>query len=296
MPPRLSEYTPADWKRLRPLTQYAKTLRYGLITQRYAAKPPRRGSAAGVAQAIGGRDALFTVAFADPQAIAWQAALVRHYVPRALHVIADNSPDAAAAAAVEAAAAAAGVPYLWLPDNPWDLSRSHGLALNWLWRNVVRPGQPHAFGFLDDDLFPTAPDDPFAMLDRQPVFGLVRTAAPRWFLWAGFCVFAFAAVREQPLDFGQDWFCGLDTGGGNWNPLYSGLDLPTLHSAPFRAVPYRDGVPLAEGPMQWCGSWLHEVGVQGRPELQADKRRVVAGILAPHLQAAGFGTVRSRGS
>lgn len=287
MPPRWSEYTLADWQRLRPLTQRVKTWRYGRVTRRYVAQPARRGSAQVLAGAIGGRDVLATIAFRDPQAVAWQLALVRHYVPRAFHIVADNSPDAAEASGIEAVAVAAGIPYVWLPANPWDLSRSHGLALNWLWANVIRPGAPRAFGFLDDDLFPTAPDDPFAVLEEQPVFGLIRTVAPRWFLWAGFCLFPFALVRDKRLDFGQDWFCGLDTGGGNWGPLYSGIDRHAIRDVDFRTAPYRPGIALADGPLQWCGTWLHEVGVYGRPELQADKRRVVAGMLAPHLAAAG---------
>ena len=97
----------------------------------------------------------------------------------------------------------------------------------------------------------------------------------------------FAAVHDLELDFGQDWFLGLDTGGGNWRLLYSSLDLGKLEQTPSRFVPYREGIETyAPGPLQWCGSWLHEVGQMGQPEVMADKRRVVAGILAPHLAAA----------
>ncbi len=31
-------------------------------------------------------------------------------------------------------------------------------------------------------------------------------------LWAGYCFFDFAKVARLPLDFGLDWFAGLDTG------------------------------------------------------------------------------------
>ena len=159
-----SAYTLADWRRLRPITQNLKTLRYRMVTQGHMRKPARRGAAAAVAQAVRGRRVLVTIAFRDPQAIAWQLPLVRHYLPGALHVIADNSPDARSAQAIEALAAECGAPYVWLPRNPWGGSRSHGLALNWAWTNLVKPGAPEAFGFLDHDMFPTAPDDPFAPL------------------------------------------------------------------------------------------------------------------------------------
>ena len=109
--------------------------------------------------------------------------------------------------------------------NPWhSFSRSHGIALNWVWHNILRPGSPRAFGFIDDDLFPTAPDDPFAPLDTQDFFGLVRQEGQKWFLWAGYCTFRFDAVKDKPLDFGQDWFIGLDTGGANWSVLYQHVD------------------------------------------------------------------------
>ncbi len=158
--------------------------------------------------------------------------------------------------------------------------------MNWAWRNIVQPGRPHAFGFIDDDLFPTAPDDPFAPLAAQDFFGIVRWVLPRWFLWAGYCLFKFDAVADKPLDFGQDWFAGLDTGGGNWEVLYRHVDPHRLRHQPTTFAPYKPGVALEDGPMQWCGTWLHEVGSTGNAALEADKRRVIAELLAPHLQAA----------
>lgn len=290
MPRPLAEYDLADWSRLRPLTHTLKSWRYRLIDRMYRRQPPRAGELAAVRAAVRGRQVLTTVAFDDPETIAWQAALVRHYVPHALYLIADNSVEAAAAEAIAAVARRTGAPYLRLPDNPWDAgSRSHGLALNWIWHNVLRPGAPAAFGFLDDDIFPTTPDDPFAPLSTQDFYGVVRTAGARWFLWAGLCVFNFASVRDKPLDFGQDWFIGLDTGGGNWRTLFCQADRAALREIPSRWVAFKPEIDLAAGPLQWCGAWLHEVGMMGEPELAREKRAAVAAILAPYLAAAGAG-------
>lgn len=286
----LSEYSLADWKRLRPLLHRLKTARYRRIDRRYRSQPAAVGDAAAVAESISGRKALITVAFKDAQAIDWQATLLRHFVPDAIYIIVDNSPADSDAAEIERVAVAHGVAYLRCPPNPWpNSSRSHGIALNWIWHNLIRPGRPAAFGLLDHDLFPTAPDDPFEPLKRQDVYGYVRYAEPangRWFLWAGFTMMRFSAVAGLDLDFGQDWFIGLDTGGGNWAPLYSRLDLDRLEKSPSRFVPYRDGIAKYDGPLQWCGSWLHEVGQMGEPDVMRDKRRVVADILKPHLEAA----------
>jgi hypothetical protein len=289
MPKSLREFSAADWRRLRPLTQSVKSWRYRAIDRMYRRRPAIAGDPGAVAAAIGNRNVLVTVAFADPQLLEWQSRLVARYVADAVHVVIDNSPDDNIAARNAAIAADAAIAYARAPPNPWTghtASRSHGLALNWTWHNIIRPGAPAAFGFIDHDIFPTAPDDPFAALRKQDAYGVVRTAGPRWFLWAGFCMFRFAAVKDKPLDFGQDWFVGLDTGGGNWEPLYRGLDRGSLQERPTRFVPFKPGIAVAEGPLQWCGSWLHEVGLMGDPRLAQEKRALLGRLLAPHLEGA----------
>lgn len=287
MPKPLSEFTLDDWKHLRPLTQALKTRRYRAINARYVQARARSGDPAAIAGLVRNRNVLVTVAFKDAQVIAWQLRLLRRYVPHDVHLIADNTQDDAQAEAIRAVALREGASYIRLPENVAKESRSHGLALNWIWHNILRPGAPSAFGFLDHDLFPLAPDDPFAVLKRQDFYGWVRTAPPRWFLWAGFCFFRFDAVKDKSLDFGQDWFVGLDTGGGNWNALYHGADLARFEMAAMRHTPYRAGVALHDAPFQWIGDWLHEVGVWGRDDLKADKRRVLAETIAPHLRESG---------
>jgi hypothetical protein len=290
MPKAFAEFSLDDWRRLRPLTQTVKSIRYGRIDRRYRAQPAAVGDAAAVAATIRGRNALVTVAFSDPMLLTWQTRLLRYFLPAVRHVIVDNTPDDAVATHNARIAEEAGAAYLRAPPNPWTghaASRSHGIVLNWTWHNVIRPGAPEAFGFIDHDIFPTAADDPFAPLATQDFYGIVRTAGPRWFLWAGFCMFRFAAVQDKPLDFGQDWFIGLDTGGGNWKTLYRHIDRARIAEPPTSFFPYKPGIAVAEGPLQWCGTWLHEIGLMGDPQLSAEKRSTVARMLAPHLEAAG---------
>lgn len=282
-----TKYTVADWLHLRPLTQGYKTLRYALVDRAYRQKPARVGDLQAVQHLLKGRKVLITIAYGDAEAIAWQVKLIRHYVPHALHIIADNSPADASAMAIQVTAQANNASYLRLPVNPWpNGSRSHGVALNWLWHNLIHPGAPAQFGFLDHDLFPTAPDDPFAALAGQDFYGVVREAEERWFLWAGFCFYNFAGVKDKKLDFGQDWFNGLDTGGGNWRPLYQFANRASLRESLTEFRPFKSGVSVADGPVQWCGAWLHEVGTMGRPDLASEKRRYIAALLASHLMAA----------
>jgi hypothetical protein len=295
MPPRLVDYKMKDWMRFRPILHRMKTMRYRALDRKFRALPPRAGDLQAIGSSLKGRKILIAVAFEDPQMIAWQAPLVRLYVPDALYIVADNTPDDAKAAAIQEVARSFEVPYVRLPRNPTNsASRSHGLALNWIWHNLVRPHEPAMFGLLDDDMFPTVHTDPFAPLANQDFFGVVRPgvatsivdAGGRWFLWAGFSMFRFDAVRHKPLDFSQDWFLGLDTGGANWEVLYRHVDRSHIHEQSTTFVPFREGLRMDDAPLQWCGPWLHEVGLMGRLEFAEDKRAAVADLLAPHLAKA----------
>jgi hypothetical protein len=283
----VAEYTIADWRRLRPIIHFLKSWRYQWIDANYSRRSARDGAAAELAGTIRGQRALITIAYDDPQVIEWQAHLLKTFVANALYLIADNSINDAAAARIASLARQHGIPYVRLPAITWTragASRSHGLALNWVWRNIVRPGRPEAFGFLDHDLFPTAPDDPFAELARQDFYGFVRRAGDRWFLWAGFCLFRFKAVKDCPLDFGQDWFNGLDTGGRNWNVLYRDFDLGKLRSLSAEEFPFEPGSVVPEARLQRFGAWLHEVGVRDNEKLRAEKRRALYRMLGPLLE------------
>ena len=177
MPKRLEEFSAADWGRLRPLTQGVKSVRYRLYDHRYRHRTARAGSAQVAADLIRGRRALVTIAFSDPQLLCWQTRLVRRYVPNCVHVIVDNSDNDGVAARNARIVAKAGLAYLRAPRNPWSAdaaSRSHGIVLNWAWANVIQPGEPEAFGFIDHDIFPTAADDPFAPLATQDIYGVIR--------------------------------------------------------------------------------------------------------------------------
>lgn len=299
MPPRFRDYSMQDWLHLRPVLHRTKTARYRRVDTAFLKLPARAGDVAALRRLIAGRRVLFTVAFNDAQAIDWQTLLVPHFVHDCVYAIADNTPDDAAAARIAAIAAARGIPYLRLPPNPWfsptkkHASRSHGICLNWLWANVIRPAAPSMFGFLDHDIFPTAEDDPFAPLASQDFYGVVRHWEHRWFLWAGFCMYRFAAMRDRSLDFGQDWFIGLDTGGANWDALYRDARLDSLAQRESRLEPFRPDVTVDDAPFQWCGSWLHEVGMTGKPEFAPLKRTRLAEVLQPSLVAAAAASRRA---
>jgi hypothetical protein len=286
MPKPLSEYGLRDWSRLRPLLHALKTRRYRAVTAAYVRQPPRAGDLDGLRRRIAGGRVMFTVAFQDEEMLRHHILAIRRFTPGPLHVIADNSRDDAAAARLEALCQSLETPYLRLPPNPWgpkSPSRSHGLALDWLWRQVILPGQPDQFGFLDHDLIPTAPDDPFEPLARGPLHGDLRWAGRRWYLWAGYCFFRTRFLAPLAVDFGQDWFIDLDTGGGNWDPVYSKMDPASIEQRPLEEVAILPGVPASECYIERRGAWVHMVGHGGRMDLKDAKRARFLGLIQAAL-------------
>jgi hypothetical protein len=300
MPKRLSEYSIREHLRLQPLTHAWKTWNYRRMDERYMALPATAGDAAAIRTAIGGRNVLVTIAFEDPAGLEMHIALVRRYVKADYHIVVDNSRDEESIRRNAAVVAAQGGLYLQLPPNPWTKrndSRSHGIALNWVWRNIIRPAAPHAFGFIDDDMFPVAPCDPFAPLARYSFYGDHRHAGPRWFLWAGYCFFRFDAVKDKPLDFGLDWFVGLDTGGANWDVLYRHIDPKALPLRPIEQIKALPDQPKDKVYFELRGEWIHEVGWPSVHELLQEKREALTRLLQPHLasqSSAGPGTAKAR--
>lgn len=287
------EYSAREYLRIRPLVDRYKHARYQRVMRQHVRVPGPVEAVAAMRGLLPGRDVLVTIAFNDPQVIAWQSQTIRANIPHALWIVADNSTDDAAARSIRAVAERDGVPYIRLPRGPWttaaDGGKSHGLALTWMWRHVLQPGRPRAFGFLDHDIFPMRPTDPFAMLTTYPVAGkLIGWGAYRWFLWAGFCFYDFAAVQTRDLNFSRDWLGGLDTGGCNWPVLYRDLDRNLLPPCPIRF----ETVPGCISEVEWIGGdWLHEsnftTSVDLKPEERADirkrKRAYVAGLIGQAL-------------
>ncbi len=286
MPKRFSEYTVHDHLHLRSLTQIWKTWRYRVMDEKYMALPPVAGDIDTIRKAIAGRNILVTIAFEDPSGLAMHMSLVQRYVEFDVHIIVENSRDDESIALNREVAASLGGLYLRLPPNPWTKrndSRSHGISLNWMWHNIIRPARPHAFGFIDDDMFPIEPVDPFAPLASHGFYGDQRFAGDRWFLWAGYCFFLFDAVCDKKVDFGLDWFIGLDTGGANWEVLYRHIDRKSL---PLRIVERMEAIPgiSQDGAyFEKRHEWIHEVGWPRAPEMLAAKRASLIEMLAPHL-------------
>src|SRR5262245_16514226 len=200
MPRRIATYTASDWLRLRPLTQSYKTMLWNRLDRRHATSPaPDPDAARLLLGELAGKNVIASIAFNAPWTIAWQLRFVARHLENAAFLIADNSTDESAREEIARLCADAGVAWLRLPENPYKglryASRSHGLALNWVYHNIIRRLRPAAWGFFDHDLFPTRAFDPRVRLRGQPFYGDIVSRPGGTYLWPGYCLFSSAADR-----------------------------------------------------------------------------------------------------
>lgn len=214
-------------------------------------------------RACEGRNVLISVAFEQPWALSWQLRQARRFVEDATVIVLDNSRDHNARRAIEAVCREQRVPYLPLPANRTrHANRSHGMAMSWIYRNVVTPMKPGLFGFIDHDLIPIAPINVSERLGRQSFFGMPVYSEWAWQLWAGYCIFDRQALEGLPLNFLYDFSQGLDTGGRNWKSLYSRFDKSRLRFATSELTPVHDPVTGKPAKLQIVDErWLHIGGI-----------------------------------
>lgn len=289
MPKRWREYSLRQKIRLQPFVHAIKQWRYRRVDRRYLeSKSPLRYVLGPLRESITGTHLVSTITFNDRQAVRWQLALASEFLHESNLLVCDNSSSGAAADSIAKICDQQGVKYLRLPDNPWtgkNPSRSHGAAMNWVWHHLIRPARPKTFGFIDQDLYPIGPSTPHREIGECGCFGDKRWSGHRWFLWAGYCFFDFESVINQPLDFGLDWFAGLDTGGANWEVLYRHILSDSIPQRQLVRVAALRDVPLEKAYYERRGNhWIHEVGQDGVPELRLRKREVIRRLLRPYLK------------
>lgn len=293
----LNQFSASEWLSLRPLGHALKQLRNDLLQAAYVrARPAALEQFLVRHTGLRGGCLALVVAFEQPWVLDWLIRLARRHLAGATLVVCDNSRRPAARQAIERVCRERDAPYLPLPPNATKhVNRSHGMALTWIWRNVVRALEPRVFGFLDHDLLPMRQVDLAALVSAQPFYGVCNASAWGWSLWAGFSIYDYAAVRALPLNFLYDFSRGLDTGGRNWWPLYRHHERALLRFAERHAAMIRDpGRGDAQRAEIVDQSWLHLAGVSYNAAFQprADffarlAQRVEAGATLEQLQAVG---------
>jgi hypothetical protein len=261
----LNEFSAMEWLALAPLRHALKQARNDAWLAFY--KNRRADGMDGFLAEhayLADKNIALVIAFEQPWALNWLLRLATGNVADTTFLVFDNSRNVSKRKEIEQICKRNGAPYLSLPPNPTrHVNRSHGMAMSWVYHNVVRVLNPRIFGFVDHDLIPVRRASIADKLAGQPVYGLLNEGKfGFWYLWAGYCFFDYAGTKGKPFNFLYDFSRDLDTGGRNWNGLYRGLDRRRLAAAKAENVSMK--VASMENPRKVQivdGSWLHIGGI-----------------------------------
>jgi len=141
-------------------------------------------------------------------------------------VIVDNSRFSKSSRAIKNICNEYAVDYYRLKKNPYsgiDPSKSHGFALNWAVKNISSRYKSTWIGFLDHDIFLLSDIHKLfeKLVESKSAYGVQHRKEGKWYLWPGLIFLKRKEVNIGDLDFMP--VAGLDTGGGNWRNVFSGL-------------------------------------------------------------------------
>ena len=222
---------------------------------------------------------LVTIAFNNPVVIGEQVRLLRKNLADPFrYTVADQSSHPGLSSEIRQTCRDLEVPYVRLPRTHGpapDPSTSHGRALNWALIHYLRPRDAHYFGFLDHDVFPIRRTAVIPRLSDAPVWGLPQEGDQRWYLWPGLSFFDARRVPHERLDFRPGR--GVDTGGRNWETVYSTVDRRDLDEPSHSHVRLREGDgPVQSDHYEAIGDWIHTFNashwmeVESRDDLVAE--------------------------
>jgi len=222
----LSDFTLSEWARLLPVQHAFKQARNDYWQRAYdAIEAAHEREFLAACRPLTGRRIAVLIAFEQPLALQWLLSMAERNLVDCPVLVFDNSRRSEVRPEIEAVCRRFGAAYLGLPPNRTrHVNRSHGMAMNWVYRRIVCKLEPELFAFIDHDLLPVKCCDFAERLGHQACFGLLNESAWGWSLWAGYGVFRYAGVRDLPMNFLYDFSRGLDTGGRNFRPFYSTVD------------------------------------------------------------------------
>lgn len=216
---------------------------------------------------------LVIVAFERPEVLNLCLAAIERHLPSVEILVFDNSRSADKRQVIRALCKSRDTPYLGLPPTATrHPNRSHGLAMTWIWQRVLSQLPIESVGFIDHDLIATQPNDPFDYLQHQVCYGSLNSGQDdTWNLWAGYSFFRSSTFKSVRPNFLYDFSLNLDTGGRNWQGLYSKLNRGALKFASDEVL----GVAVAHESFEAQmidGAWLHLGGVSYNDNFQVKQR------------------------
>lgn len=169
---------------------------------------------------------IIVVAFNDVSLLEYQYSFMqKNLIADEYHyIICDNSNNSENAEQIFEFCRSHNISYYRLPQFLYiGPSHSHGYALNWIYRYIVRTRQ-NDFALIDHDIFPIKPVRLTKYLEK-PLGGVSRIWHGFWFPWPAFSFYNYEFVKDKNLNFLPCRYKHkhLDTGGGNHKVLCHNL-------------------------------------------------------------------------
>ncbi len=230
----LKHYKTKDWLLFQPIVDVFKDTRNDFYSLVYCKRIPagHENFLTSLGQQEYSGNIIISIAYNCVETIALLVNAVNKNINNSLLIIADNSSSKTSRKAIKALCEQHQITYFGLPSNKTShANRSHSLAVQWCYKNIIDSIQPEIFTFLDHDLLPKKAYDFESKISNQAFYGTYWQSkySNAWQLWAGFCTFRYAEISQYKLNFLYDFANGLDTGGRNYAQLYRHLDKETLN-------------------------------------------------------------------
>jgi hypothetical protein len=208
---------------------------------------------------------LLTIAFNNLETIQTQYKyLSKNISEEFCYIVVDNSTKNEISLLIQNFCKQNKIIYIRLLGNPYngiDPSRSHGIALNWSYFNVIMESPATYFGTLDHDIYPMRRTSIISHLHELSAWGHYQERDAGWYLWPGFSFFNKQLLHNHKLDFLP---CpGLDTGGSNWQTVYKYLDKNGIKWPKHKYIRYRPGSVVQNCSVELIGDWIHLINASG---------------------------------
>ena len=169
----LKNFSAGEWLRFVPLEVAFKQARNVVRLAIYKKIRPKALTPFLVeTERFGDQPVALVIAFEQPWALDWLLRMAQRNLADSTVLVFDNSRRDAARRDIERVCGNRGVPYLALPVNRTrHVNRSHGMAMTWIFHNVVRVLRPRLFAFIDHDLIPVRRSGISERLADQPFYG-----------------------------------------------------------------------------------------------------------------------------
>jgi len=224
----LNSYSLMDWICLTPIKWWLKNLRNYIWATFFCLKKPAELGIfiENLKKELAEKSSshlYVSIAFERPEVIQLQAELMQKHCVGGVYIVVDNSNSRLKASKIRDVCLNNNVLYLKLPNTLTNHpNRSHSLALQWIYQNIICELEVIGFGFLDHDIMPIRQVSPFLKHARCELFGRRWDSKINhtWQLWPGFAFFKGSSLQGKKVSFLYDFSNKLDTMGMAYSTVF----------------------------------------------------------------------------